>query len=627
MRSVCLVLVALALLPLVAAAPLDDIFLPRYFARFDPTTEDPSAVGWRANAMAALPPRGQRGHSQSSFFAVQQEVHPHRARPSLPALLSSHPKVSSADVCSIPSAPASQTRESVLTSLAQSAATSLDLTASPCDNMYRFACGGWLDRHNETSIPKDVSSWSKSFSVIDKRNEKILREILECSMLRAEQADGFTHVEPDASAENDTDSGKVVDENAATPENADPLFLAAANDLEPSPDEIQLGRMYAACMNTAIRDQRGSLPLDPLFAQVENVTDADSAMEVAGALARDYLVAFFFNLGIGVSPADPSRYVFSVTQGGYPFPSRDLLVGPTNVSAAYTKHIAASMLHAELEPTEEAATEAAQRIVAFQTALARVAMAPEELRVPEAVNNLMPISELEAKSGLPFLSYLRLAFRNASLSADSLVNVGQPKQLAALGELMRSTPPQTLRDVMRWTVLLSFANDLDEELSRLHFNFFGHTISGTPQQAPLWKRCQAKALAWMADALSAEYVRVAFSPETEARARDLLFVAQQAFLRRLPSLTWMTDEDKEKAAAKLAAMATLVGANAPDKRINFSAVPLSHIDHFSNAVALRMANFNDTKNRFYETVDRERFQMPAAQVNAYVLLCSAPTQL
>jgi hypothetical protein len=67
-----------------------------------------------------------------------------------------------ADVCSIPSAPASQTRSAVLSSLAHSVASSLDPSVEPCDNMYRFACGGWLDRHNETTIPKDVSSWSKS---------------------------------------------------------------------------------------------------------------------------------------------------------------------------------------------------------------------------------------------------------------------------------------------------------------------------------------------------------------------------------------------------------------------------------------------------------------------------------
>ena len=118
------------------------------------------------------------GSSPASFAVLQEqpplqlplEQHlPQRRIPtSLPATLTrvrspgSRGADSGTDVCSIPSAPASQTRSAVLSSLAHSVASSLDPSVEPCDNMYRFACGGWLDRHNETTIPKDVSSWSKS---------------------------------------------------------------------------------------------------------------------------------------------------------------------------------------------------------------------------------------------------------------------------------------------------------------------------------------------------------------------------------------------------------------------------------------------------------------------------------
>jgi predicted metalloendopeptidase len=47
---------------------------------------------------------------------------------------------------------------------------------------------------------------------------------------------------------------------------------------------------------------------------------------------------------------------------------------------------------------------------------------------------------------------------------------------------------------------------------------------------------------------------VAFTPETEAQARELMRLVQLAFLRRLPTLTWMTTEDKMKAADKLTGM-------------------------------------------------------------------------
>jgi hypothetical protein len=48
----------------------------------------------------------------------------------------------------------------------------------------------------------------------------------------------------------------------------------------------------------------------------------------------------------------------------------------------------------------------------------------------------------------------------------------------------------------------------------------------------------------------------------------------------------------------------LVGANRPEQRLNFSGVALSALDHFANVVALRLFNFNDTRSRLFQTVDR-----------------------
>lgn len=68
----------------------------------------------------------------------------------------------SEDVCRIPSAPASQTRESVLAELAHGVADAINPQVDPCSNFYQFACGGWLAKNNQTTMPADKSSWSKS---------------------------------------------------------------------------------------------------------------------------------------------------------------------------------------------------------------------------------------------------------------------------------------------------------------------------------------------------------------------------------------------------------------------------------------------------------------------------------
>ena len=46
-------------------------------------------------------------------------------------------------------------------------------TVSPCDDFFRFACGGWLA---QTEIPPDRSFWHRGFAELEERNQRQLRE-------------------------------------------------------------------------------------------------------------------------------------------------------------------------------------------------------------------------------------------------------------------------------------------------------------------------------------------------------------------------------------------------------------------------------------------------------------------
>src|ERR1017187_3024435 len=71
-----------------------------------------------------------------------------------------------------------QTPETPLQSLPYSPSldlTDMDRSVNPCQDFYRYSCGGWLKKN---PIPSDQSSWSV-YSKLTKDNERFLWGILE----------------------------------------------------------------------------------------------------------------------------------------------------------------------------------------------------------------------------------------------------------------------------------------------------------------------------------------------------------------------------------------------------------------------------------------------------------------
>ena len=74
--------------------------------------------------------------------------------------------------------PAAGTADAVLTpeQIASSVLETMDRSADPCQDFYRYACGTWLDT---TELPPDRPRWARSFTTVRERNKEVLRELID----------------------------------------------------------------------------------------------------------------------------------------------------------------------------------------------------------------------------------------------------------------------------------------------------------------------------------------------------------------------------------------------------------------------------------------------------------------
>lgn len=374
----------------------------------------------------------------------------------------------------------------------------------------------------------------------------------------------------------------------------------------------KVAALYADFMDTDTIAERGLVPLESVLARIDAVADPTDLPALFGQFDRDGTGA---PLGIYVHQdnRDSSRYLLDVRQSGLGLPDRDYYLDSrfAELLQAYRTHIATMWVLAGLGD-QEAAADAAGRIVALETRIAEAQWDKVRNRDPQETYNLLPVAEVDAQSpGLDLAGFL------AAASAPGLetVNVGQPDYLTALGALIAGEDLATWRDYLRFHVVSGYAPYLPAELDQQNFAFYGTTLSGIPEQRPRWKRGVDVVQGVLGEALGQEYVKRHFPPDNKARMLELVDNLMAAYSESIDSLEWMSPQTKTEAHAKLATFRTKIGY--PDVWRDYSALEIVPGDLIGNLE--RAARFEHDRNvgKLGGPIDREEWFMPPQMVNAY----------
>lgn len=384
-----------------------------------------------------------------------------------------------------------------------------------------------------------------------------------------------------------------------------------------TPGLQRLATWYASGLDPAVAERAGLAALKPWLDRIAALGDRATLPALWGDLARHGVDAPL-SLRVGPDPRDVRRAALFIGQDGLGLPDRDDYLKDDATSlrlrAAYRTH-AQRLLRAAGAPHDEVTLDG---LMALETALARGAFTRVQRRDPQATHNRRTLASLQAEApGVDWRSWLGAAGIDA---AARDVIVSQPSFAVATAQQAVQAPLTAWQAYLRVRLLDELAPWLPAAFREAHFDFHDRTLRGLqapPARNEALIRLIGGGAGWapMGQALGELYVREAFSTKAQQRALAMIEDIRSAMKVRIEALDWMSAPTKQRALAKLAAMAPQVGA--PDRWPDYSGLALDARDPAGNALRVAAWAWAERRAELDRPTDRSRWQTSPHIVNAF----------
>ena len=370
----------------------------------------------------------------------------------------------------------------------------------------------------------------------------------------------------------------------------------------------QVGDFYASWMDEATIAARGTEPLKPYLHQIAAVKNRGELVDLFAT------VGFASPVGVSIFAdlAKPTRYAVYASQSGLSMPNRDyyLLQGAKYDAyrAAYRAYVTRIQ---ELAGIPDAAAKAV-RIIALETAIAKVHWTPEQSRDIEKIYNPMDLAMLSAFA--PQLEWNR-ALAKLGLGEVKTVVVTETSAVQEIGKLLESVPLATWKDYLAYHFVSDHSAYLPRELDQASFDFFSQTLRDVPTQRDRWKRGVSLVNGALGEAVGQIYVQRHYPPESSRQMGELIDNFRAALQEKIETNNWMDAPTKKEALAKLATFDPRTGH--PVKYIDYSSLKVDRGDLLGNVMRSGQFDWDLQLSRYWKPVDRTLWSMTPQTNNAY----------
>ncbi|RYY26180.1 MAG: M13 family peptidase [Sphingomonadales bacterium] len=369
----------------------------------------------------------------------------------------------------------------------------------------------------------------------------------------------------------------------------------------------QVGDFYAAWMDEAGIEARGTAPLKPYLDTIAAVKD------YAGLQLLFASTGYAAPVGPGIIPdlADPTRYTAIVGQGDLGMPRDYYLLAGEKYDVFRAAYRAYVLKLQELAGIPDAAAKT-DAIIALETKLAEKMWSPEQSRDIAKLNDPQTIAGLEAKA--PEFDW-ELMLKKAGIDKAPTIIMANNTAITEIGKVMVATPLQTWKDYLAFRFISDNANYLPKAFDDTRFGFYSKTLSGVQTKRDRWKRGIQLVNGALGESVGAIYVARHYPPASSTQMNELIENLRGAYKQRIEGAPWMDDATRKAALVKLAAFEPRVGH--PDKYLDYSSLVVDRNDALGNAMRSGEFQHQLELQRFPKPVDRSLWGMTPQTVNAY----------
>jgi predicted metalloendopeptidase len=354
-------------------------------------------------------------------------------------------------------------------------------------------------------------------------------------------------------------------------------------------------------------EAKGSAPLADSLARIAAINDKASLSaylgttlggEIDGLTSNsDHIFGMWINQGF----EDASHNLPHIWQGGLGMPGRDDYLDPSaqkaELRSQYWAHIAAVLGFAGIPDRGSRA----KAVLSLEIGIAQSFAPDSDAADVFKQNNPWKRADFDNQAaGLDWNSY----FQAAGLSGQENFLVWQPSAVTGVSALVQGENIAVWKDYLRFHLLDHYASVLPKEVAAEHFAFYRTILAkehGTPDRG---KDVIAATNGALGQAVGQLYTQRYFPPEAKAKARAMAGDLIAAYRARIPNLTWMSPETKQKALTKLGALQVIVGY--PDAWIDYSSLEIVRDDAFGNM---------QRAEAFYRRRDLSRLKQPVNPID------------